>query len=102
VAVSPNTPSEEADAPGEHAAVSCEVALQWPLRHAIATSVGLGRYTLSGRDGGAYWYWSTGLAYDLQPWRFEAGYFGASRAAWGLFDAGIPHSHWAATLLWRF
>jgi uncharacterized protein (TIGR02001 family) len=100
--LSPDTPLETELVSHRHTASSGELAVRLPLCRRISASAGVGRYSLHGGNGAAYWYWSSGLSYDFQPWQLEAGYFDASDEAWTLVDPGIPHGHWAATLLRRF
>jgi len=102
-AFSPNTSRESLDGEvSEHPALSWELALRWPLPKRFTASSGIGRYTLRGAQGATYWYWSGGMAYDLQPLQLEIGYFGTSRAAKALFERESPGDHWAVTLVWQF
>jgi uncharacterized protein (TIGR02001 family) len=103
VAVSPNTPQEIAPATArDRTALSYDLALRQPLQGTWSAFGGLGYYDLKGPDGAGYAYWSAGVGYDSEPWHLEVAWFGTAPAAEALYDADMPRSHWAATLIWRF
>jgi uncharacterized protein (TIGR02001 family) len=101
-AISPDTRAETDIESREHTAISGELGVRLPLYKRVSVAAGIGRYSLRSKEGGAYWYWSSGLVCDFRPWQLEAVYFDASDNAWAQFDPGLPHGHWAATLLRRF
>lgn len=100
---SPNTSQESAlGTSRSHTATSYELALRWPLQGTLAALAGIGHYALSGSHGGGYWYWSTGVGYDFEPWHLDISYFGTSAGARVFSNEDISPDHWAATIMWRF
>ena len=103
LAVSPNTPHETAaGVTHDRTALSSELALRLPLHGTWSALGGLGYYELQGPEGAGYGYWSAGLGYDFEPWHLEMAWFGTADGAAELFDADMPLSRWAATLIWHF
>jgi hypothetical protein len=91
---------------GRGPAYVVDSAAQWLLVRGLFATGGVGFYYASSLGAGpltttSYAYGNAGLAYQLQRWRIDLGYFTAQRRAARLFPYPVAN-RLAATLSWQF
>ncbi|HYL02178.1 MAG TPA: TorF family putative porin [Steroidobacteraceae bacterium] len=91
---------------GRSPAYVADSAVQWLLARALYATGGVGYYYASSRgprprEAIGYAYGNAGLAWQLERWRLDVGYFATQRRAARLFPYPVAN-HLAATWSWQF